>query len=102
MREPGEARSGRKATRFARIRIGEHWMNLPKPSELLDQLQVVGRLKIDGWSIGLTDGDIWLTNHYGLDCVFQPSSIEGCEAVLRWIASDTHERECGSLRHSEP
>lgn len=97
MREPGEARSGREAARFAQISVGEKLMTLPKPSDLLEQLQAVGRLKIDGWSVGLTDGDIWLTNPYGLDCAFQPATVEGCEAVLRWIASDTHEREWGSL-----
>ena len=97
MREPGKARSEREAARFAQVIDGEDMVDLPKDSELLEQRQAMGTVKIEDRSISLDGDQIWLTNPYGLDCSFQPSSIEGCEAVLRWIASDTHEREWGSL-----
>ena len=97
MREPGAARSARKAGRFAQQRtvktmepnIGSH--------KLHQHLRAHGRAEIDGWVINADGAEIWLTNPYGLDVGFYANDAEGCARILKRISTDDHEREWGTL-----
>lgn len=65
--------------------------------ELRQHLIQHGRAEIDGWAINLDGSKIWLTNPYGIDVGFYPSSAEGCASILERISADDHEREWGTL-----
>ena len=73
----------------------------PTPSGLLAELTREGRARVGEFRLGVgTDSFgpvIWITNPYGLDVGFRELTVEGCEGLLAMIASDTHEREWGSL-----
>ncbi len=61
--------------------------------ELLACLHSKSSVEIDGWYVSMDDGDVWLTNPYGLDCGLVEATEEGCQSALDLIANDTHERE---------
>jgi len=97
MREPGEARSARKAGRFAQQRTVKTMQRNIGSQELYQHLKTHVRAEIDGWSLNADDAEIWLTNPYGIDVGFYANDAEGCERILERISTDDHESEWGTL-----
>ena len=62
MREPGAARSARKAGRFAQQRTVKKMQPNIGSQELHQRLKTHGRAEIDGWAINADGAEIWLTN----------------------------------------
>lgn len=67
------------------------------PVRIFRRLQATETVEIDGWSLGVSDDLIWLTNPYGLDVGFYDCTPASCRRILEIIAADDHDRELGML-----
>ena len=97
MREPGAARSARKAGRLAQKMTVKTMEPNIGSQNLHQHLKTHSRTKIDGLAINADGAEIWLTNPYGLDVGFYDNDAEGCARMLERISTDGHEREWGTL-----
>lgn len=97
MREPGAARSARKAGRFAQQQTVKTMEPNIGSQKLHKHLTIHGRAEMDGWAINADGTDIWLTNPYGIDVGFYANDAEGCARILERISTDNHEKEWGTL-----
>lgn len=67
------------------------------PVRIFRRLQAKETVEIDGWSLGVSDDLIWLTNPYGLNVGCYDCTLTSCKRILEIITADDHEREWGML-----
>lgn len=73
-------------------------MTVPQDAgRVFDRLQANEAVEVAGWSLGVGDDLIWLTNPYGLDVGFYDCTLASCERILAIIAADDHDHEWGML-----
>ena len=97
MREPGAARSARKAGRLAQKMTVKTMEPNIGSQNLHQHLKTHSRTKIDGLAINADGAEIWLTNPYGLDVGLYGNDAEGCARTLACISTNDHEMARGTL-----
>lgn len=55
-------------------------------SQLFDLIKSGQQAEVDGWSLGLLDGMVWLTDPYGNDVAFFDATADACERILCSLA----------------
>ncbi len=58
-------------------------------ADLLTHLLSGSTVEINCWALSADDeGQVWLTNPYGVDVMVLPLSEAGCRSAMTWVRSD--------------